>query len=64
VKIEKYETLDRLSLNPDQIETISRKAEVLGIIKELEGVLETILATEKEVEIFLIFEHCKRACKH
>ena len=47
--------MDRLKLNPDQIETISRKAEVLGIIKELEGVLEIILLAEKEVQILLIF---------
>lgn len=52
VKIEKYESLDRQSLNPDQVEAISRKAEVLGIIKELEGVLEAVLTTEKEVGIF------------
>jgi len=46
-KIEKYELLDKSQLNADQIETISRKSEVNGNIKELEGILEQILAFEK-----------------
>ena len=36
-------------MNEDQIETISRKSEVNGNIKELEGILEQVLLFEKMV---------------
>ena len=51
-KIEKYQALDKSQLNADQIETISRKAEVHGNIKELEGILEQVLSLEKLVSLF------------
>ena len=50
-KIEKYQALDKSQLNADQIDTISRKAEVNGNIKELEGILEQVLSLEELVSL-------------
>ncbi|KAJ3305308.1 Short integuments 2, mitochondrial [Kappamyces sp. JEL0829] len=49
-KIEKYEALDRSQLNEDQVETIARRGEVGGNIKELEAVLEQLTLLEKELQ--------------
>jgi hypothetical protein len=51
--------LDKSQLNADQIETISRKSEVNGNIKELEGILEQVLAFEKLVTKLLQLMHCR-----
>jgi hypothetical protein len=48
-KIEKYEQLDRSSLNNDQLETISRKAEVHSSIKELEEIQKQLVLFEQDL---------------
>jgi hypothetical protein len=49
-KIEHYESLDKSTLNTDQLETLNRKQECNTSIKDLEEILKQLSIDEAEVQ--------------